>query len=70
MFKVVKGDLSEAYGYQQVMFQSRVAEDCFNFIDARKKSEIKSIRATVKGMRVIDVFGDEVKRKDVMKKTS
>jgi hypothetical protein len=70
MFKVVKGEMSEAYGYQQVLFQSRVAEECFNFIDARKKSVEKSVRMTAKGMKVVDVFGDEVSRKDVMKKTS
>lgn len=69
MFKVVKGQMTESYGYQQVLFQSRVVEDCFNFIDTRKKSEIKSVRETVKGVKVVDIFGDEVSRKDVMKKT-
>ncbi len=69
MFKVVKGELTESYGYQQVLFQSRVAEECFNFIDARKKSEVKSVRATAKGLKVVDIFGEEVSRKEVMKKT-
>lgn len=69
MFKVVKGDLNDTFGYQQVLFQSHVAEECFNFIDARKKSEVKAVRATAKGMKVVDIFGDKVSKKDFMKKT-
>lgn len=69
MFKVVKGELTESYGYQKVLFQSRVAEECFNFIDSRKKAQVKSVRVTAKGMKVIDIFGEDVSREEVMKKT-
>lgn len=69
MFKVVKGQMSDTYGYQQVLFQSQVVEDCFSFIDNRKKSEVKNVRETVKGVQVLDTFGDVVSRKQVSKKT-
>lgn len=68
MFKVVKGQINESYGYQQILFQSKSADDCFNFILARKNSEIPAVRKTSKGMYVIDVFGDVVDQK-VLKKS-
>lgn len=69
MFKVVKGQLDDNYGYQQVLFKSMDVDDCFNFISARKNSEVVAVRKTADGMYVVDAFGDVIKKKKSSKKT-